>query len=515
MGAANGARGDAGELRALLAAIVESSDDAIVGATLNGVITSWNAGAARMYGYSADEMAGRTVSGLLPPDRAGELAPILSQLRRGERIGRYETQHVRKDGRIIDVSISASPVRNGDGVVVGAATVARDMTERIRAEAAHRAMLARLRHSERMETVGQLTDGLAHDFNNLLGAIMGFAGLVAGATADRPAVQADVEQIRAAAERAGRLTRELLIFSRRQAGLPAAVDLNEVIAGVRELATASIGSRVGLRFELAPGLPPTMADRGQLEQVLLNLIANARDATPAGGTVTIGTGVTSLGEGPGVVRPGRYVELAVRDTGTGMSADVAARIFEPLFTTKRPGRGTGLGLATVQEVVTQAGGTISVDPGEGTGSTFHVYLPAAAGPAPAPDAPPAGRGHAKTILVVDDEPAMLRSTVQILRNSGYYTLEAGTGAEALSLASSHDFQLLLTDSVMPPMSGAELAELIRELKPGVPVLYMSGYNAETLSRQRTADATFTLLEKPFSAETLLETVHATLDPPQS
>ena len=505
--------GDAGEPAGRLAAIVESSDDAIICATLSGAITAWNAGAARMYGYTADEMTGRTVSDLYPAERAGELAPSLARLRRGQRIHHHQTRHVRKDGSLLDVSSSASPVRNTGGAVTGAAIVNRDLTRLNRAEAALGTLAAQLRHGQRMETVGQLTGGLAHDFNNLLGAILGYAELAAGATADRPAVRADLEQIQAAADRASRLTRELLIFSLRDTGRPGMLDLGDVVGGVRQLATASVGSRVELRFALAAMALPTVADRGDLEQVLLNLAVNARDATPPGGTVTISTGAAELAEGhagtPRDVPPGRYVELAVSDTGTGMSADVAARIFEPLFTTKDPGHGTGLGLAAVHEAVTRAGGGVSVDTVEGAGTTVRVYLPAA--DLPAPGTPPEGRGDLETILVVNDEPAILRSTVRTLRNNGYYTLEAETGEDALSLASCHDFQLLLTDSVMPRMSGSELASLVRELKPDVPVLHMSGYHSLALGQARTADDTAGLLEKPFTAEALLKTVRSTLD----
>lgn len=515
MGTANASPGgDARELGELLAAIVESSDDAIIGVTLDGVITTWNPGAARMIGYTAAEMTGHGVAGLFPPERAYELAPILGRLRHGQRIDHYQSERVRKDGAIIDVSFSAVPVTNADGAVTGAVTVTRDMTGRNRAEAALATLTARLRHSERMETVGQLASGLAHDFNNLFGAIVGYAELVAVATTDRPAVRADLEEIQAAVERASQLTRELLIFSLRPSGRPATVDLNDVIAGVRELITASIGSRVEQRFELAAVPLLTVADRGELEQVLLNLAVNARDATPPGGTVTITTGLADLGNGHrgtrSDMRPGRYVELAVKDTGAGMTADMAARIFEPLFSSKPVGQGTGLGLSTVHELITQAGGTIKVDSAQGAGTTIHVYLPGADVPAPRPGPPDSGRPN--TILVVDDEPAMLRSTVRILRNNGYYTLEAESGEEALSLASCHDFQLLLTDSVMPRISGAELTGLISKLKPGVPVLHMSGFSLEGL-RQETAGAKFALLEKPFTAETLMEAVRAALQPP--
>ena len=510
-----------GEPRERLAAIVESSDDAIIGKTLDGVVTSWNAAAARMYGYTADEMTGSSISRLLPPDRAHELEHILGRLRAGERIDHYETRRVRKDGAVIDVSVSVSPVQDADGVVVGAATVARDVTERHRAEAARQAMA-------RMETVGELAGGVAHQFNNQLGIILGYAGLVARGVSDRPDVLADVQPILEAAERAALLTRQLLIASRRDLARPAVIDLNEVIAGVRELITAAVGGDVRLRFEPAAALPAVLADPGRLELALLSLVVNARQATPPGGTVTIATSLADLGAAragvPGDVRPGRYVELAVSDTGTGMSPDVAARIFEPFYTTKPPGQGTGLGLPTVREVVQQAGGAVSVESAEGSGTVFHVYLPARgapgrAEPAGAPQARagnrawPVGPEQGETVLIVDDEPAMLTATARMLREHGYRTLEASSGEQALSLASGHDVQLLLTDGVVRRMSGAELAARVHKLRPAVRVMYMSGDGATVPDPQRDAGPPPALLRKPFTAQTLLDLVRAALDAP--
>jgi two-component system cell cycle sensor histidine kinase/response regulator CckA len=506
------------ELASRLAAIVESSDDAVIGKTLDGIVTSWNPGAERMYGYTASEMVGSSVSRLFPPDRAGELAPILDQLGRGEQVDHFETRRVCKDRTVIDVSVSVSPIRDATGAVVGASTVARDVTERNRAAVADRSgMELRLRQAERLETVGLLAGAIAHDFNNLLGAILGYATLVAAATAGDPEIRADAEKIQALARRAGRVSRQLLIFSQRELIQPEPVDLNAIVRDVQDLLSVSIGSGIELRLELAGSVPAVLADRGQVEQVLLNLAFNARDAMPEGGVLTMGTSLVELGEDDDALEPdaspGWYVELAVRDTGTGISAEVAGRILEPFFTTKPEGLGTGLGLTTVHDIVTRAGGSLRVDPGEGTGSGFRIYLPATGGPAvsSAPkNAVPAARGNGEKILVVDDEPAVREVVSRILRRNGYAALEASTGQQALTLASSHEIQLLLTDSVMPGMSGAGLAKLIVGLKPGLPVLHMSGFNAGVLSAERVSSGELAFIQKPFTAEALLAKVRASL-----
>jgi two-component system cell cycle sensor histidine kinase/response regulator CckA len=292
------------------------------------------------------------------------------------------------------------------------------------------------------------------------------------------------------------------------------------VSDLRNLLSHGIGAHVELLVETAPGLPAIDADRGQVEQVLLNLAINARDAMPGGGALTIRTSIAELAEGdarlhPGV-SPGRYIELAVSDTGTGMSAEVAARIFEPFFTTKPRDQGTGLGLATVYGIVTQAGGTISVDSEEGIGTTFRLYFPAASAPAiraAPPAAAPGSRGNGQAILIVDDEPQVLEVAARILRGNGYVTAEASTYEEALSLAASRDFQLLLTDSVMPRMSGRALADHVAELRPGLPVLYMSGYSQDTPGPQRSSRDAAAFVPKPFTRTALLEKVHAALNTP--
>lgn len=515
----NPAAGREFELTSRLAAIVESSADAVIGKTLDGTITSWNGGAADMYGYSAGQMIGRNVSMLIPADRTGELAPILEQLVRGERVEHFETKRRREDGRIIDVSVSVSPIHDSSGAVIGASTVARDMTERNLAEADRHAIALERHQSQRLRTLGHLASGIAHDFNNLLAAILSYAGFVAEESADRPAVRADAEQIQAAVQRAAKLTRQLLSFGRRESAETEVLDLNVIIADMRGLLSTSIlsASSTGnteLRISPIAHLAAIVGDRGQMEQVLLNLAVNARDAMPQGGTLTIGTSVVELDEEyarlhAGII-PGPHVELAVSDTGTGMSPQVAARIFEPFFTTKAEDKGTGLGLATVNGIVTEAGGSTSVESEEGAGTTFRLHFPAASAPAAQAGPAPSIRGRATTILVVDDEPNVLEVTCRILRRDGYAILEAGSYEEAISLASSHDFQLLLTDRVLSGTRGPPLAEHVTELRPRVAVLHMSGYTAEESDSRHANDPELAFIQKPFTAQALLGKVHTIL-----
>ena len=327
-------------------------------------------------------------------------------------------------------------------------------------------------------------------------------------------MRADAEQIQAATQRAAALTRQLLIFTQRDVTQPEALDLNVIIAEIRELLSTAVGAHVDLRIDQAAHLPAIRADRGQVGQVLLNLAVNARDAISQNGTLTIGTSLSELGEGDARLRPGaspgRYVELTVSDTGIGMSAEVAARVFEPFFTTKPAGKGTGLGLTTVQAIVSQAGGIVTVESDEGAGTTFRLYFPASHATAGTADTAPADRPRQATILVVDDEPALLEVTGRILRKNGYATLQARTCEQALALASSSDFQLLLTDSIMPGMTGATLAERITEMKPGLAVLHMSGYTAGVLDPERIRDGELPFIQKPFTAPALLEKVRSVL-----
>jgi signal transduction histidine kinase len=389
--------------------------------------------------------------------------------------------------------------------------------ERLQAQAERERMANRLHQAQRLESLGQLAGGVAHDFNNLLAVILSCTGFVAEATADDESVRADVDQIRTAAERAARLTRQLLIFGRQDKADIEVLDLGAIVNDVRDLLTRTIGEDITLAVRPAPGLPAIRADRGQIEQVLVNLAVNARDAMPEGGTLTIGLGTALLDEEytrlHPQITPGRYVELSVSDTGVGMPPEIVSRIFEPFFTTKAPGKGTGLGLATVHGIIASAGGSLSVYSEPGIGTTFRAFFPPAEGQAAMPVEPPddaATRGRGETVLVVEDEPAVREITARILRRGGYSVLAAASGPEALSLITGREFDVLLTDLVMPEITGMELAQRVQQAHPGVAVLFMSGYSQDVLGPRGALEEGVPLIQKPFAATELLKAVRAVI-----
>jgi signal transduction histidine kinase len=408
-----------------------------------------------------------------------------------------------------------------------AALEAQAERKRVQVQADEERFEARLRQSERMESLGQLAGGVAHDFNNLLGAIQGYAWFVKeevdSAAADGEerwvAVAADLDQIKRTAERAATLTHQLLAFARCEVVRPEVINLNDVVVDVEHLLQRSIGEHVRLVSSLQAGLRSVYADRGRLEQVLVNLAVNARDAMPGGGVLTIETSDVDVdvhwADSTPELRPGRYVRLAVGDTGTGMDEAVIERAFEPFFTTKPTGQGTGLGLATIYGIISQAGGHIQISSEEGVGTTFVTLLPASAevaAPASADVDTPYPKGH-ETILVVEDEDALREVTRRILTKGGYHVLTAASGAEALELASDHggDIALLLTDLMMPGLLGKDVAERVRLTRPATVVLYMSGYAQGALGTTQSLDPAVGLIEKPFSAAVLLEAVRQALD----
>ncbi|MDQ1430836.1 MAG: hypothetical protein QOF40_1438, partial [Actinomycetota bacterium] len=359
--------------------------------------------------------------------------------------------------------------------------------------------------------------------NNLLAVILNYASFVEDEIQDNEVARADVEQIRIAAERAAGLTRQLLIFGRQETIQPVTLDLNAVVIDVQTLLAPTIGPHIEIVVDAAPDLPPVRADQGQLEQVLVNLAVNARDAMPLGGTVTIETGVLEFDKDDARTRRGlrlgRYLTLSVSDTGMGMSPEVLARAFEPFFTTKASGEGTGLGLATVYGIVTEAGGTVLLYSEGELGTTVRVYLPAAEEAATVPRSSRAAtvrRGQGETILVVEDEQAMREVAARILRRNGYRVLEAADGDEALAVAGDQRCDLLLTDLIMPRMSGRELVERAHERWPGLPVLFMSGYSRGVLGAHHALDCSVALILKTFSDQALVEKVRAVLtaDAPQ-
>jgi hypothetical protein len=425
------------------------------------------------------------------------------------------------------------PIEDGTIIVVSI----RDVTERVAMEAERERMRTaaeqeriqqRLRQSHRMESLGQLVGGVAHDFNNLLGIISGYTDFTAETLEVRVAEDStlmplleDVEQVQAAAQQAIRLTRQLLTFAKSKAGHPEVLELNEVVENAGELLRHSLGGRIELVIEPGAGLAPVEADRSQLEQVLMNLGVNARDAMPDGGCLTITTASAEVdagyaGQRPGL-KPGRYCRLAVSDTGTGMDQETIDRVFEPFFSTKPRGRGTGLGLATVYGIVSGLGGTIDIYSTVGVGTTMNVLLPVSAQAATA--VPEQGRsvertrGHGETILLVEDEQNLRTMAGRILSRNGYQVREAADGPAAIRLAGqpAERIDLLVTDMVMTGMLGTEVVDRVQALRPGLPALFITGYAQQVLDARGEHAAGLDILDKPFTEDALLARVRRALD----
>jgi two-component system cell cycle sensor histidine kinase/response regulator CckA len=468
------------------------------------------------YGYSRDEFLAMSMLEIRPPEEVpATLAGVSGALAGVPMTGRH--RHRTKAGELLEVAVSSRPLSFAGRRALLA--VIDDLTERDRLETQHR-------QAQKMEAVGQLAGGVAHDFNNLLTAILGYSELVGQQLADRPELREQVAEISRAGERGADLTRQLLAFSRMQALRPRLVDLNAVVAGVETMLGRLIGEDIELVTVLQPGVSPVLVDPGQIEQVIVNLVVNARDAMEDGGRLLVETADVELdaayaGANAGATA-GAHVRLAVSDTGCGMDAATRARIFEPFFTTKEAGRGTGLGLATVYGIVHQSGGRIEVYSEPGHGTSFKIYFPAAhraaAGETPAAAATAAGAAPppplgSETLLVIEDDPALRRLTRILLEGGGYTVLAAASPAGALAFAreSAVPIGLVLTDVVMPEMSGPEVAARLAVLLPEARVLYMSGYSGEVIGRRGLVPPGAALLEKPFTAGNLLRTVRQVLD----
>jgi two-component system cell cycle sensor histidine kinase/response regulator CckA len=619
-----------------LAAIVECSDDAVIGATLDGIVTDWNAGAERMFGYARNEMIGKPIAQIIPTERRHEFLEGKAKLLKGESVVRLESVRLRKDGKPFHVAIAISPIIDSDGRIMGGAGILRDITERKfmedalrRSEASYRsfvenapfgilrttldgqivqanpalvemlgydseeevlrlrmstdvylhpeereeatlwcrkqdavqgievewkhksgrpftircaahvvkdneggveflegfvediserrAMEQQLRQAQKMEAVGRLAGGIAHDFNNLLGVIIGYGDLALEQANPSSPLHQSVEQVRKAAGKASTLTRQLLAFSRQQVLEVKVLDLNMVVAEMGKMLPRLLGEDIHLEIVLCPVLGRVKADQGQIEQVIMNLAVNARDAMPEGGRLLIQTGNASARDATVLKRPpmapGEYVMMSVTDTGMGMDPQTQAHIFEPFFTTKEVGKGTGLGLATVYGFMKQSGGYVFVDSEPGAGSTFTIYLPKVQeetkAPAPAEAAP--SRRAAETILLVEDEESLRTLTRNLLVDGGYKVLEVSDGNEAIEVARTYEgpIHLLLTDMVMPGMNGQTVAEKLIALRPGTRVVYMSGYTG--FSAEGLADLNAMVIPKPFTRGILLNKLREALN----
>lgn len=524
--------------RSYFADLFESSPEGIVLLEAESErILRVNAEFRRMFGYSSEEAVGRELNDLIvPPDLMWEGVQLSTAAREGGGL-RSETVRRRKDGSLVEVSVLARnlPVAGHREQLYG---VYRDITDRKETERALREREEELRHAQKLEAVGKLAGGIAHDFNNLLTVINGHAGFaLESVDADDPLHQ-DLLEIEKAGARAASLTQQLLAYSRRQVLHPQPLDPNAVVQGIRGMLGRLIGEHIRVETRLTEEDVRVRADRGQLEQVLVNLVVNARDAMPEGGTLTFETDVLTLQPGdPRIPRwevtAGCYVRLRVRDTGTGMDADTLEHAFEPFFTTKEQGKGTGLGLATVFGIVKQSGGHVTVVSEPGAGTVCDVILPrtaestAPAGdsseafPAPAtPGAPGRGtlpegvRPVGVTVLVVEDEAAVRKLAVRVLERAGCTVLSAENGARALEVIEAHEraLDLVVTDLVMPDMGGRELAEHLRHRLPELPILFMSGYDDELFADD---DSHSAFLAKPFTPAALTEHVTAALNRPST
>jgi PAS domain S-box-containing protein len=504
----------ADESRRLQSAALQAAADAIVITDRAGAIEWVNPAFTQLTGYIVEEAVGKHHRELV---NSGKQAPAffeeLWETILAGRTWRGQVVNRRKDGSLYTEYEVVSPILDAAGAITHFVAVQQDITERLQLE-------AQFRQSQKMEGVGQLASGIAHDFNNLLTVINGTAELVLAQVSHDDPIHVDLQEIYRAGERAALLTRQLLAFSRQQLLEPRVLDVNTVVAGMESLLRRLLGEDIDLVVVPAPDVGRVKADLGQLEQVVVNLAVNAQDAMPQGGRLTVEAANVEIDEayarGHGeAVPPGSYVRLTVSDSGVGMDAATRARIFEPFFTTKGPGRGTGLGLSTVFGIVRQSDGFIRVYSEVGQGTTFRIYLPQVAAAVdtarPAPLA--VSTSGTETILLVEDNAGLRKLATRVLTLAGYTVLEADSGAKALAVLARHEtpVHLVLTDVVMPGMSGRDLAEQLGQTHSGMKVLYMSGYTGDTIVRHGVLEAQMPFLAKPFTAAALRRMVREVLD----
>ena len=497
--------------------ILDSAAEGILGLDIEGKHVFVNPAAAKMLGHEANDLIGSSSHSTWHYSRPDgtpypeEECPIHKTIKTG--VGHYlEDFFCRKDGSGFPVEVRSNPICE-DGKVIGTVVTFWDITERKQLE-------AQFLQAQKMEAVGRLAGGLAHDFNNMLAVIMGYAEMMQlGLSAESPLHQ-QAAAIKKASERAASLTRQLLAFSRKQVQHAQVLNLNTVIGEMDKMLRRLISEDIDLSLNLEPGLAAVKGDPGQVEQILMNLVVNARDAMPLGGRITIETANVCLDEDyarkHSYVTPGPYVVIAVSDNGEGMDAETQSHIFEPFFTTKEVGKGTGLGLSTVYGIVKQSQGSIEVYSEPGIGTTFKVYLPRVevnVSKARAGALSNAGLQGTETILVVEDEEMLRELVCASLKRNGYLVLEAQHGQDALALCERHQgpIHLLATDVVMPTLSGRELVERVAPMHPEMKVLFMSGYTEDVIIRHGVLDETMHFIEKPFTDNILLRKVRQVLD----
>ena len=492
--------------------LVENAHDIIYSHDLEGNYTSINKAGEVITGYTVAEALQMSIADTVAIEDQAKVLDMMRRKLAGEIATAYEIEIIAKDGRRVPLEVNTKYVYQ-NGVPVGVQGIARDVTER-------RHLEAQLRQSQKMEAIGQLAGGVAHDFNNLLTAINGYSGLALQRMNEDNEIRGYLEEINKAGERAANLTRQLLAFGRKQMLQPVPLNLNGVISDLNKMLSRLIGEDINFTVKLDPALLKIKADPGQIEQVLINLVVNARDAMPSGGNLTVETANFEVDREHAAkyigVQPGGYVMVTVTDTGTGMDKETKARIFEPFFTTKERGKGTGLGLSTVYGIVKQSGGNIWVYSEPGCGTAFKVYLPqlktAEEDPQKSTVEVAVPRGS-ETILLVEDEDVVRGLARKILEQSGYTVLEASGGKEAIHICQNQTvpIHLLLTDVVMPETSGREIAEQVTKLRPITRVLFMSGYTDEAIVHHGIVDSGVEFLQKPFTPAALAKKVREVLD----
>jgi two-component system, cell cycle sensor histidine kinase and response regulator CckA len=499
-----------------LAAIVESSADAIISKTLQGIITSWNPAAEKMFGYTAAEIIGQPLLVIVPPDRAGEETDILAGFTKGELVRHFETVRVRKDGSGFEVSVTISPIKDAGGKIIGASKIVRDITELKKLE-------QQFRQSQKMESFGQLAGGVAHDFNNILAVMKMQLDLFTDDGRLTPEQVDCIKELGVSTERASALTRQLLLFSRKEILQLRDLDLNQSVNGMTNMLRRVLGADIEVQFRFSLQLMAIHADAGMMDQVLLNLAVNSRDAMPKGGQLIIETSAVNFARTaqlpPPLGRPGAFVCLSVSDNGCGIPAANLARIFEPFFTTKPTGRGTGLGLATLFGIVQLHKGWVNVESEVGRGTTFRIYLPRLEKLLTTQQKPEQLKlsslpGGNETILLVEDDDFLRPSICNTLSRLGYHVIPVSNGVKALEIWQERREQIdmLITDLVMPGgLTGKKLGELLLKQSPKLKVIYASGYSAEIGGADFPLKEGVNFLAKPFLVQKLAQTIRALLD----
>ncbi len=499
--------------------LLEHATDAVVGSDLSGRIFSWNRGAETMLGYGSEEIVGKPAVLLVLPARKDEMEAMRESAAKEKEVPNFETVMVRNNGDLVQVSVAVSPIKDSKGKIIGLSTIARDITEIKLAQESMKKYEEQMKLSQKMDAIGRLAGGVAHDFNNLLSVIGGNSEFIKASLQKGDSRLEEVDEIEKAVQRGAELTRQLLAFGKKQVSQPRLINLNELSSEMSRMFKRLIDASIDFAILQDKDLKLIQSDPGQIQQVIVNMVLNARDAMPKGGQLIIITKnveSTQVQEVSGLtIDPGSYVCLSVTDTGIGMDEDTQKHLFEPFFTTKGE-KGTGLGLATVYGIVKQWNGHLRLQSLPGVGSTFSIYFPAVQESAALEkeSKPPslAAKGT-ETILVAEDSEQVRKIVVRSMESYGYRILEAANGIEAMEKVKNYKdvIHLLITDTVMPKMNGKELAEQSVKIRPDMNVLFMSGYPQDVLSQQGSLDPSIHLIQKPFTNEELAARIRGVLD----